>query len=98
MRYAAWLVGQTQRDQGGREVLVQLADETVAAPGLAGREVLSLFVIDVSSGAGRWRQYAAVPVRSFDGCAVENKDDQQQAEPTREIFALVFKSSEHAGP
>lgn len=77
-------------------MLVQLADEAVAAPGLVGCEVFCLLVIDVGSGAG-FRKYAPVPVRGFDSCAVENKDDQQQAEPLREVCALVFRSSKHAG-
>ena len=98
MRRLSWRLEQPKRDQRGAEVLVQLADEAVAASGLAAGEVFSLFVIDVGSGALCRGQNAAVPVRSFDGCAVENKDDQQEAEPPREVCALVFQSSEHAGP
>ena len=40
---------------------------------------------------------AAVTMRSFDSCAVENKDNQEQTDPAREICAAVIKESKHAG-
>ena len=36
--------------------------------------------------------------RILDPYAVENKDDQQQVQPTRKRGTLVFRSSKHAGP
>ena len=46
----------------------------------------------------RSREYATVTVRCFDGCTIENEDDQQQTEPTLKSGAVVLESSDqHAG-
>ena len=62
---------------------MQLTDETVVAASLIAVEVLRRFVFNVRGRAGWRRNYETVTVRSFDGCAVKSKDDQQQAERTR---------------
>lgn len=82
---------QPQRNQSRREILVQLTDEAVVATGFVGREVLCLFVSEVCGSARRRRQGAAVTVRSLDGGAVKNKDDQQQTEVARESGAAILK-------
>lgn len=85
------IVFQPQRDYSRAEVLVQLTDEAVVAAGFVGREVLCLFVSEICGSARpRW-QGAAVTVRSLDGGAVKNKDDQQQTEPARESGAAILK-------
>lgn len=68
---------------------MQLTDETVVATRLGIAEILIAFVVELRVRTGVCGQYAAVTVSGFDGCAVENKDDQQQVEPTRERGALV---------
>ena len=76
---------------------MQLADEAVVAASFGIAEVLTVFAVELCVCARGRGQYEAVTMRSFDGCAVENKDDQQQVEPTRESGALVFGQSKHAG-
>lgn len=77
---------------------MQLADETVVATSFGVAEIFTVFVVELCVCARGRGQCETVTVRSFDGCAVENKDDQQQIEPTRKSGALVFVQSKHAGP
>ena len=85
------IVFQPQRNYSRAEILVQLTDEAVVATGFVGREVLCLFVSEMCGSARRRGQRAAVTVRSLDGGAVKNKDDQQQTEPARESGAAILK-------
>ena len=86
-----------QRNESRGQVLVQLANEAVVATSFVRREVLRLFVINLRGCADVPGQDAAVTMRSFDSCAVENKDNQEQTDPAREICAAVIKESKHAG-
>ena len=85
------LMLQPQRNYTRGEVLVQLADETVVAARLVVGEIFGLFVINVRSRAGGRRKDATMTVRRFDCRTVENKDDQQQAEATREACVSIVQ-------
>lgn len=82
---------QPQRNYTRGEVLVQLADETVVAASLVVGKIFGLFVINVRSRAGDRRKDATMTVRRFDCRTVENKDDQQQAEATREACVSIVQ-------
>jgi len=82
---------QPQRNYSRGEVLVQLTNETVVAAILVVGKIFGLFVINVRSRAGGRRNEATVTVRRFYSRAVENKDDQQQAEATREACVSIVQ-------
>ena len=77
---------------------MQLADETVVAASFGIAEIFTVFAVELCVRARGRRECESVTMRRFDSCAVENKADQQQAEPTLEGGALVFGQSKHAGP
>lgn len=101
-RNAVWQLSrriiQPQRDYGRGEVLVQLADETVVATSFVVGEILIRFVMDLRGRAGGPGDRAAMPVRGFDGGAVQDKENQQQTEPAREACVWISHQSKHAGP
>ena len=61
-----------KNNEGRAEILVQLADEAVAAPCLTAGWCACVLSLSYRSSAIEW-QYAAVTMSGFDGRAVKNK-------------------------
>ena len=85
-------------NESRREVLMQLADQTItASTGWVESRAVGAG-LSYGSNVTRRRRWPPVPVRCFDSGAVEDEDDQQQTEPTFQVGATVLNClNQHAG-
>jgi len=72
-------VGLAKRNEGGREVLMKLADKTVATSNRTAGKVLCQSRIDHGSGVTTGGKKPSVAVRGFDRRAVQDENDQKQS-------------------
>jgi hypothetical protein len=70
------------RNEGGREVLMQLADEAVATSNRAAGQFLCQPGIDHGSGVTTGGKKSSVAVGCFDRRAVQDENDQKQSKRT----------------
>ena len=90
-------IDKTEDDEGCGEVVLQLADKTVAAPGLTTDRRRCLIRVNRCSRAACDRN-AAMTVSGLGRRSVKDKDDEQQTEATLKRGALILKSlDQHAG-
>ena len=97
-RLLIWRISEAKDSESGSEALVQLADETVAAPALAGDWRRRLFGLDEGSCAAVSGSDPAMAVRSLYRRSIQNEDDEQQAKPTLKLCAVIeYCADQHAG-
>lgn len=84
-----WRITESKDSESGSEALVQLADQTVAAPALAGAWRRRLFRLDKGSCGAVSRSDPAMAVRSLYRRSIQNEDDEQQAKPTLKFGAVI---------
>ena len=72
-------IGLAERNEGGREVLMELADEAVATSNRAATKVLCEPRIDHSSGVTNGGKKSSMAVRCLDRCAVKDENDQKES-------------------
>jgi len=75
-------IGLAERNEGGGEVLMQLADEAVATSNRAATKVLCQPRIDHGSGVITGGKKSSVAVRCFDRGSVKDENDQKQSKRT----------------
>lgn len=93
-----WGITESKDRERGREALVQLADQTVAAPAWAVDWRCRLFRLDEGGCAAVSGSDAAMAVRSLDRRSIQNEDDEQQAKPTLKLGAVIeYCADQHAG-
>lgn len=93
-----WWITESKNSERAREALVQLADQTVAAPACAVDWRRRLFRLDEESCAAVSGADAAMAVRSLDRRSIQNEDDEQQAKPTLKLGAVIeYCADQHAG-
>jgi hypothetical protein len=91
-------IGLPERNEGGGEVLMQLADKAVATSNRATAKILCQPWIDHGSGVTTGGKNSSVAVRCFDRRPVQDENDQKQSKSTRKAGALILNpAGESAG-
>jgi len=69
-------IAEAKDSKNSRETLVQLADETVAAPALAGARRCRLLLLDERSCTAVSGSYPAMAVSSLDRRSIQDENDE----------------------
>jgi hypothetical protein len=99
-RYALLIsrITESKDSERGCKALVQLADQTVAAPARAVDWRRRLFRLNEGSCAAASGSDPPMAVRSLDRRSIQNEDDEQQAKPSLKLGAVIeYCADQHAG-